>query len=99
MSRGIQNAAESGSDAGSAYTVNTYTDAGAFKATPFMIARDTGRVHLGDASGSGPRARINTDSGTTVGAAGGATALPATPTGYITVSINGTDRKIPFYAV
>lgn len=36
--------------------------------------------------------------GTTVGAAGGATALPATPTGYITVSINGTDRKIPYYA-
>ncbi|NDW60951.1 hypothetical protein G3N45_02105 [Acinetobacter baumannii] len=36
---------------------------------------------------------------TTVGAAGGATALPATPLGYITVSINGTARKIPYYNV
>lgn len=35
---------------------------------------------------------------TTVGAAGGASALPATPTGYIIVNIAGTDRKIPFYA-
>jgi hypothetical protein len=35
---------------------------------------------------------------TTVGAAGAASALPATPTGYITVNIAGTDRKIPFYA-
>lgn len=35
---------------------------------------------------------------TTVGAAGGASALPATPTGYIRISISGTIRKIPFYA-
>lgn len=37
--------------------------------------------------------------GTTVGAAGGASALPATPTGYVTVSINGTSVKIPYYTV
>jgi nitrous oxidase accessory protein NosD len=36
--------------------------------------------------------------GTTVGAAGGASALPATPTGYVTATINGTARKIPYYA-
>lgn len=35
---------------------------------------------------------------TTVGAAGGASALPATPTGYIIINIAGTDRKVPFYA-
>jgi len=34
---------------------------------------------------------------TTVGAAGGASALPATPVGYWVVSIAGTNRKIPFY--
>lgn len=34
---------------------------------------------------------------TTVGAAGGASALPATPTGYIPVSIGGTSRLIAFY--
>lgn len=35
---------------------------------------------------------------TTVGAAGGATALPATPTGYLQVTINGTEYVIPYYA-
>ena len=34
---------------------------------------------------------------TTIGAAGGASALPATPLGYISISINGTIRKIPYY--
>lgn len=36
---------------------------------------------------------------TTVGAAGGATALPTNPLGYIIVSINGTPRKIPYYNI
>jgi hypothetical protein len=31
-------------------------------------------------------------------AAGGAGALPATPLGYAIVNINGTSRKVPFYA-
>lgn len=34
---------------------------------------------------------------TSVGAAGGASALPATPVGYIVVSIAGTNYKIPYY--
>lgn len=37
--------------------------------------------------------------GTTVGAAGGASALPATPLGYITTNVNGTACKIPYYVV
>lgn len=35
---------------------------------------------------------------TTVGAAGGASALPATPTGYLPVNINGTIFIMPYYA-
>ena len=35
--------------------------------------------------------------GTTVGAAGGASALPATPLGYLTTAINGTACKVPYY--
>jgi len=35
---------------------------------------------------------------TTVGAAGGASALPATPTGYIIVNVAGTQMKVPYYA-
>lgn len=34
---------------------------------------------------------------TTVGAAGAASALPATPTGYLKFFIGGTERVIPFY--
>jgi hypothetical protein len=40
---------------------------------------------------------IRTDTQTTVGSAGGASALPATPTGYIKIKIGGTLRVIPFY--
>lgn len=36
---------------------------------------------------------------TTVGAAGGASALPATPTGYVTLMIGNTPFVIPYYAV
>jgi hypothetical protein len=35
---------------------------------------------------------------TTVGAAGGASALPATPTGYFVVTIDGVERAVPYYA-
>jgi|LakMenE01Jun11ns_1017448.scaffolds.fasta_scaffold9955553_4 hypothetical protein len=41
----------------------------------------------------------STTTATTVGAAGGASALPATPVGYLVVNINGTARKIPYYNV
>jgi hypothetical protein len=34
----------------------------------------------------------------TVGAAGGASALPATPSGYIKVKVGGSDFVIPYYA-
>jgi hypothetical protein len=34
----------------------------------------------------------------TVGAAGGASALPATPTGYFTIKVNGSTFVVPYYA-
>jgi hypothetical protein len=34
---------------------------------------------------------------TTVGAAGGATALPATPKGYAVLTVNGTEYVVPYY--
>lgn len=49
-------------------------------------------------TGTSTTHRLNTVVGTTVGAAGGASALPATPTGYITINVNGADQKIPYYA-
>lgn len=35
---------------------------------------------------------------TTVGAAGGASALPATPTGYLVITIGTTEYVVPYYA-
>lgn len=42
---------------------------------------------------------ISAETQTTVGAAGGASALPATPTGYMKVIIDNTEFVMPFYAV
>jgi len=35
--------------------------------------------------------------GTTVGAAGAASALPANPLGYLTLVVNGTTVRLPYY--
>lgn len=61
------------------------------------VARD-GAWSLGG-NGLTPIHRFNVDTQSTVGAAGGASALPATPTGFIKVKINGTTTYvIPYYA-
>jgi hypothetical protein len=39
----------------------------------------------------------NHTTGTTAPSAGGAGALPATPLGYLTININGTNRQMPYY--
>jgi len=41
--------------------------------------------------------RIGATHATTVGAAGGASALPATPLGYLIINVEGTQVKIPYY--
>ena len=40
---------------------------------------------------------LNTATQATVGSAGGASALPGQPTGYIKIKIAGTMRVVPFY--
>jgi hypothetical protein len=40
---------------------------------------------------------IGTTTATTVGAAGGASALPATPLGYLRMNLGGTFIKVPYY--
>jgi hypothetical protein len=50
-----------------------------------------------DPSGTGV-VNFNVSTQTTVGAAGGANALPATPTGYMKVKIDGSVYVIPYYA-
>jgi hypothetical protein len=41
----------------------------------------------------------NAITGTLVGAAGGASALPASPLGYLTITINGAQVSIPYYNI
>ena len=65
-------------------------------ATNYFKITTGGIVNIG--SGSGTKHVLNTLTATTVGAAGAASALPANPTGYVVININGTDRKIPYYA-
>jgi hypothetical protein len=41
---------------------------------------------------------LGSTTASTVGAAGGASALPATPTGYWIINVAGTNFKVPYYA-
>ncbi|MFM7012458.1 MAG: glycosyl hydrolase family 28-related protein [Betaproteobacteria bacterium] len=50
-------------------------------------------------TGTGSQISFGTTVGSTVGAAGGASALPATPAGYMEIDIGGTKRKVPYYPV
>lgn len=87
---------------------------GSVSATPLAVQRGTGTavasitltatalalngtVTIGT-NATTPTHRLNTATSTTVGAAGSASALPATPEGYIAININGTVRHIPYYA-
>jgi hypothetical protein len=73
-------------------------------ATTLAISSDvqvTGAVSGGSLSTtgalSGGSLSIAPTTTTTAPGAGGAGALPATPAGYMTVTVNGTARKIPYY--
>lgn len=55
-----------------------------------------GVCHFGQ-SGQFPIHNFNINTTTAVGAAGGATALPATPEGYLRLAVNGTEKRVPFY--
>ena len=70
-------------------------DGGHFLQVLARLAEMEARAEAGTAPVAGPFDGANT--GTTAPAAGGAGALPATPAGYVTVSINGTNRQIPYY--
>jgi hypothetical protein len=89
---------ESGSSAGSDFELHSRSDAAA-DTTVISIVRATGAVSFSGAVSVGTNLILaSPTTASTVGAAGGASALPATPTGYVVVKIAGTDRKLPYYA-
>lgn len=59
----------------------------------------TGQIIAGGAAfGATNKLVLGGTTGTTVGAAGGASALPATPTGYLIAFVGSTEVRIPYYA-
>jgi hypothetical protein len=69
--------------------------------------QDTGKTKIGDGATawaslaywvpSGGAVMTGATTTTSAPSAGGAGALPATPAGYVTVTINGVNRKLPYY--
>lgn len=92
-------------------SVRFFTNGGSLQASVVHTASATRFFLMTGSNGGNPR--ISASSGnldiasplvltaqttaSTVGAAGGASALPATPLGYLTTSINGTACKVPYY--
>jgi hypothetical protein len=70
-----------------------------------MLLNQSGNLLVGTTTDDGSGNPIQSNAGlsikpsttTTAPAAGGAGALPATPLGYATIRINGTDRKVAYY--
>lgn len=52
----------------------------------------------GASATTGSNLQLGNGTGTVVGAAGGASALPATPLGYLTAFIGATEIRIPYYS-
>ncbi len=65
-----------------------------------QYVRLTSQSEVTEVTGSVTQAQLNiTSSQTTVGSAGAASALPATPTGYALLTVNGTQRAFPYFDV
>lgn len=62
-----------------------------------FLAGKTGDDGSGNNVQSNTGLSINPATTTTAPSAGGAGALPATPLGYMTIRVNGTDRKVAYY--
>lgn len=98
---------DSNSSSGTPVTLNINTErstgkffSGTRAGVEYSYLDATGRLMLTGAAPTVAAGQIGIGATTasTVGAAGGASALPATPTGYLIVNIAGTNFKIPYYA-
>ena len=63
-------------------------------ATELLIEPSDGSVNLQ----GGGTIKFASSLSSSSASAGGATALPSAPAGYVTMSVGGTNRKFPFYA-
>ena len=79
------------------FQIVRYDSSGVLAGIPFTVNSTSGQAQVGENGISGAGVRLNTGTASTVGVAGGASALPATPTGYAIINVNGTDYKMPYY--
>lgn len=85
------------SAASPAYTFTASTTTGMFHAGSGRLAFSAGGAAYLSFGNGIAYILTNQTTASTVGAAGGASALPATPLGYWQVSLNGSNVKIPYY--
>ena len=72
------------------WTQRLLVDTNGATATALTLTNATPTVSAGQIG-------FGTTASTTVGAAGGASALPATPVGYLAINVGGTAYKLPYY--
>lgn len=79
---------------GEAFLLQAYNDADSAQAAAITVERTGTTI---DSVAVSTKLALTSHTTSTSASAGGASALPATPTGYVTVSVNGADKKIPYY--
>lgn len=79
---------------GESLVIQTYNDADNAQASAIVIERTGTTV---DSVAIATKLSLAGHATASSASAGGASALPALPTGYVTVAVNGADKKIPYY--
>jgi hypothetical protein len=79
---------------GEALVLQAYNDADSAQANAITIERTGTTI---DSVGIATKLALTGHTTASSALAGGASALPALPTGYVTVAVNGADKKIPYY--
>lgn len=91
------------------YSFNADIDTGMYRGGANVLSFSCGAKLYANFNGTGNTVSLGFNNATgwflsiptisTVGAAGGASALPATPLGYIQLSLNGVPAKVPYYNI
>jgi hypothetical protein len=74
--------------------VEAYNDADTAQAAAITVERTGAAI---DSVAVSTKLALASHTTSSSASAGGASALPVTPTGYVTVAVNGSDKKIPYY--
>jgi hypothetical protein len=79
---------------GEAFLLQAYNDADSAQAAAITVERTGTTI---DSVAVSTKLALASHTTSSSALAGGASALPALPTGYVTVAVNGSDKKIPYY--